>query len=449
MVDEVKTEDAPDIVVEKKNESLTEESTSVDVKTDDATSLSQVKVEEATLLEGKIIRQVEYYFGNTNLWRDKFLKEKLKEDSGWVTLECLCTFNRLQQLSSDFEEIVVALEKSKTGLLEISEDRLKVRRSPSNPLPDPDDPIIRKASKMKTLYMKGFPKTYQLDDVQDYISSQGCQTVFVKMKLDEERKFKGSIIVELSTLEQADKFLKEEFKCGETTLTVMRRDEYFMKKNEDRNGNKFSGHKRGAEDCGDADGDAKKSKEEAPMKIGCVLHFKGCNTETMREDLKSVFGKNETIDWVDFERGETQGYIRFAEEGSAKKALDGVKAENEDKIIIKETECEARIIEGIEEKNYWILVNEEKKRAKSRFGGRGGKGGRGGRGGRFNKKGGKGNEEWRKRRRPWENGNDENKKKESLGENKNEHIKFDDDEKTTPEKKPKVEEEKPAALTEA
>jgi len=436
MVEEVKTEDAPNIAVEK-NESLIKESTPVGVKTEAAISLPVVKTEDATSLEGKIIRQVEYYFGNTNLWRDKFLKEKLKEDSGWVTLECLCTFNRLQQLSSDFEEIVVALEKSKTGLLEISEDRLKVRRSPSNPLPDPDDPIIRKASKMKTLYMKGFPKTYQLDDVQDYISSQGCQTVFVKMKLDEERKFKGSIIVELLTLEQADKFLTEELKCDETTLTVMRRDEYFMKKNEDRNGNKFSGNKRRVEDCDDADGDAKKSKEkeETPMKIGCVLHFKGCNTETMREDLKSVFGKNETIDWVDFERGETQGYIRFAEEGSAQKALDGVKAENEDKVIIKETECEARIIEGIEEKNYWILVNEEKKRAKSRFGGRGGKGGRGGRGGRFNKKGGKGNEEWRKRRRPWENGtNDENKKKENNdGEKKNEHIKFDDDEKTTPE----------------
>ena len=33
---------------------------------------------DASLLEMKIIRQCEYYFGNVNLWRDKFLKEKIK-----------------------------------------------------------------------------------------------------------------------------------------------------------------------------------------------------------------------------------------------------------------------------------------------------------------------------------------------------------------------------------
>ena len=99
---------------------------------------------------------------------------------------------------------------------------------------------------------------------------------------------------------------------------------------------------------------------------------------------------------------------------------------------------------GIEEKNYWILVNEEKKRAKNnRFGG--GRGGRGGRGrgrGRGNRRGGKG-EEWRKRRRPWEN----DKKSEDSADTttKNEHIKFEDGDSTT-EKKAKVEDQKPATV---
>merc|ERR1712142_353495 len=218
-----------------------------DIKGEDAqesVKLDEENKDVPTMLQMKIIRQVEYYFGNVNLWRDKFLKEKVKEDDGWVTLECLITFNRLQALTVDFEEIVTALEKSKTGLVEIHEDRLKIRRSTKNPLPDPDDPILRKASKMKTLYMKGFPTSYKLDDVQDYILSQGCQNIFVKMKRDEEKNFKGSIIVELATLEEAEKFLKQEMKCGETTLKVMRRDEYFIQKNEKRHGKKFTGQKR-------------------------------------------------------------------------------------------------------------------------------------------------------------------------------------------------------------
>ena len=178
------------------------------IKTDDMPAVAEETVKpentttDATLKEMKIIRQVEYYFGNVNLWRDKFLKEKVKEDDGWVTLECLITFNRLQSLSVDFDEIATALAKSKTGLLEIHEDKLKIRRSTSNPLPDPEDPVLRKASKMKTLYMKGFPKTHQLDDVQDFILSQGCQNIFIKMKLDEEKNFKGSVIVELATMEE-------------------------------------------------------------------------------------------------------------------------------------------------------------------------------------------------------------------------------------------------------
>ena len=69
------------------------------------------------------------------------------------------------------------------------------------------------------------------------------------------------------------------------------------------------------DDSGDADSDAKKpredgdEKEEAvPSKLGCVLHFKGCGAETSREDLKTLFGEHETIEWVDFERGDTQVY---------------------------------------------------------------------------------------------------------------------------------------------
>ena len=38
-------------------------------------------------LESKIIRQVEYYFGDHNLGRDKFLQEEIKKDEGWISLE--------------------------------------------------------------------------------------------------------------------------------------------------------------------------------------------------------------------------------------------------------------------------------------------------------------------------------------------------------------------------
>jgi len=460
--EEVKTE-------ETKTEAKTEEP-KTEVKAEEAkTEPAETGAEAPSLLEMKIIRQVEYYFGNVNLSRDKFLKEKVKEDDGWVTLECLITFNRLQSLSMDFTEIITALEKSKTGILEIHSDKLKIRRSPSNPVPDPDDPIARKASKMKTLYVKGFPTTYTLDDVQDFILSQQCQNIFVKMKYDEDRKFKGSILVELSTFEEAEKFLKNEIKCQDTVLTVMKRDDYFNEKSEKRYGNN-NNKRRGSDDEEEGAG-GKKPKEDGgeeakvPPRLGSVLHFKGCSTETLREDFKELFGAHEPIEWVDFDKGDTQGYIRFENEGGAQKALDAVKAANENKVVVKDVECETKVVEGIEEKNYWILANEEKKRARNNRNNRNGRGGgrgrgRGGRGGRGGYRGGRkgGDEGWRKRKREWEygdkkknggEGDDNSENKNTTNEEapaKNSKITFDDNGNAPPvgEKKAKVE-EKPAA----
>jgi len=383
-------------------------------------SIENKDVPKPSMLEAKIIRQVEYYFGNVNLWRDKFLKEKRLEDEGWVTIECLTTFNRLQTLSMDIEEIVKALEKSKTGLLEIHEDRIKIRRSLDKPLPDQDDPILRKTSKMKTLFIKGFPLTYTLDDVQDFILSQECQNIFIKMRLDNDKKFKGSIIVELSTLEEAKKLLKDEIKVDDQVLKVMTRDDYFKTKNEN------GGSKPSGEGKENDDKVADNTEDQEPKKTGCVLHFKGASEDTSREDLKEVFEKHdEEIEWIDFNRGETQGYIRFKNEGVAKTVLEAVKAANDDKIVVKEMELEVRTIEGIEEKNYWILAAEERKRPKFQ--------------GYRKKRESKGKEGWRKRRRPWENKNkgEADKKPEQADQKpENTHIKFDSE---TVGKKPKVE----------
>lgn len=111
--------------------------------------------EEMSPLEVKVARQIEYYFGDHNLPRDRFLKEQLQVDDGWVTLETMLKFNRLKSLTTDSSVLIAALEKSKTGLLEISEDKTKIRRSPSKPLPEQNDEY-RDTLKHKSVYMASF-----------------------------------------------------------------------------------------------------------------------------------------------------------------------------------------------------------------------------------------------------------------------------------------------------
>eukprot|EP00111_Clytia_hemisphaerica_P008386 TCONS_00024474-protein len=200
--------------------------------------MTENKVEETSDLDKKIIRQVEYYFGDTNLPKDKFMKEKVKEDDGWISVECLTTFNRLKQLSTDFEEICKALKKSDSGLLEINETDFKIRRSKDKPVPDLDDPMVVKTKKMKTLYMKGFPKDYTMDQISDFLREHGAESVFIKMRKRDDFEFKGSIFTELQTQEQADAFLeKKDLKIGEEeVMQIIKREDYFEMKSQERRG---------------------------------------------------------------------------------------------------------------------------------------------------------------------------------------------------------------------
>lgn len=90
----------------------------------------------ASALEKKIITQLEYYFGDINLPRDKFMQEKLKEGDGWITVETLLEFKRLASLSTDPKVIIDAIKKSENKLVDVSEDGMKLRRSPEFPVPE-------------------------------------------------------------------------------------------------------------------------------------------------------------------------------------------------------------------------------------------------------------------------------------------------------------------------
>lgn len=167
----------------------------------------------ATSLEQDIIKQVEYYFGDANLARDKFLTEEIGKDDGWVTLEVLLRFKRLAALSADANVIVDALLKSKDDLLQISQDRLKVRRNPGRILPEQNEET-RKLTIARTAYVKGFPATAEMPAVLKFFDGiDGVSNVVMRRYLDKpskEYKFKGSVFVAFATKEMCAKFLTTE-----------------------------------------------------------------------------------------------------------------------------------------------------------------------------------------------------------------------------------------------
>ncbi len=102
--------------------------------------------------------------------KDRFLKEQVLVDDGWVSLETMFKFARLSQLTKSAQVVIEALKKSTSGLMEVCEKTGKIRRSQEKPLPD-DTPERALEIKNRSVYCKGFPRDrMHIDTILEFFS---------------------------------------------------------------------------------------------------------------------------------------------------------------------------------------------------------------------------------------------------------------------------------------
>lgn len=70
-----------------------------------------------------ILKQMEFYFSDANLTKDRFLGDLVKTNP-YVPLDVFLKFNKIRSMTQDVTDITKAMKNS--SLLELSEDRLKV-----------------------------------------------------------------------------------------------------------------------------------------------------------------------------------------------------------------------------------------------------------------------------------------------------------------------------------
>ncbi len=101
----------------------------------------------------------------------------------------------------------------------------------------------------------------------------------------------------------------------------------------------------------------KQEAEEAYLKEqqipGAVLYLKGFNHEATRENLKELFDSFAKIKWVDFSKGQDDGYVRFMEKHTAKLALEKALEKFNGELSLKGAKLEAKVLEGNDESDYW------------------------------------------------------------------------------------------------
>ncbi|XP_050685458.1 la protein homolog [Leptidea sinapis] len=322
--------------------------------------------DELSDLESSIIRQVEYYFGDVNLPRDKFLKEQINLDDGWVPLDIMIKFNRLAKLTLDTDVIANALSKSTSGLLEISEDNNKVRRNPELPIPEMNEER-RKELSSRTIYAKGFPKDAVLDDILTFFKKfNDVENIIMRRYQDRQTKkknFKGSVFVTFKTKEQAQKLIEEKdsLKYNDTQLIILWQEEYVNKKQEEYLAMKENKQKKTQEKEQKQVND---EKDNLKLPNGAVLFFSECKDKLTREKIKEALTNlGADVAYIDFNSGDTQGWVRLSKENAAKelaeKIPDGI-------IKIDDTDIKFKLIEGDEEKAYLEkTIDEMAKRRKN------------------------------------------------------------------------------------
>ncbi|KAF5295433.1 hypothetical protein FQA39_LY13094 [Lamprigera yunnana] len=314
----------------------------------------------ASDLEKQIIKQIEYYFGDYNLPRDKFLKEQIAKDEGWVKLTTLLTFERLAKISNDEKVIVEALKKSEDGIVVVSEDDTKIRRNPEKPAPEQTEDY-KKEVMGRTAYAKGFPMDEPLDDIIKFIeadhgSLESCVKRSYLDKALKERKFKGSCFIIFKTLDDCKKFVEaESLKYKDTELIRKFQGAYLEGKKQeflDRKNKK------------------KKFKEVVPkveikLPKGIIFHFSGVPTGHIltREEIKDkIVEINEAPpSYIGYNKGDTEGYVRMTNENEAvefyKKLSDGI-------LEVGDLKLPVRVLEGEEEVEHVKQITEimQKKR---------------------------------------------------------------------------------------
>ncbi|EPY50933.1 La protein [Schizosaccharomyces cryophilus OY26] len=196
--------------------------------------------------ENEVLKQVEFYFSDSNLPRDKFLWTVSQKNQGWVPIQTIASFKRMRRYQP-LEAVVAALRKS-PELLEVDEAGEKVRRKV--PIVRPDPSAIQRSME-SSVYVKGFGE--EQEDTQfvleRYFEKEGGELASLRLRRDDDNKFKGSVFVEFKTPEIAKGFLEKvkgsPLKFNENELTIMSKKEYVdMKAEQHRNDPPKPGNKR-------------------------------------------------------------------------------------------------------------------------------------------------------------------------------------------------------------
>lgn len=310
--------------------------------------------------DAKIVKQLEYYFSDTNLPYDKFLQNEIKIDDGWVKIVVLLTFKRLAAISDNKAVIAAAVKKSPNTILEVDETNEKIRRKPDHVVPVANSEFLNDMIE-RSVYCKGFSKTTTMDELLDFAATFGDNTITkVTPRRLKNKEFKGSLYFTFNTKEQADIFLKQaSVKYNNVELERKWEKDFLIEKKKEY-------------DEKIAKKDEKiRAETEKYFKKGYLLKVDNVNANTSVDKIKELCS---SYDWqvafVKIVDEEKIAWIRLKPVALAKDLLEAINCEKNDLNVVfslPEEEIEQTILNEMTKEMKSVLNMKDKiKREKNK-----------------------------------------------------------------------------------
>ncbi|XP_053317465.1 la-related protein 7 [Spea bombifrons] len=147
-----------------------------------------------------IARQVDFWFGDVNLHKDRFLREQIeKTRDGYIDLCMLASFNKMKKLTTDTKLIARAVKNS--SVVELNLDSTKIRRRlPLGEKPQDVD--------CRTVYAELLPKNVNHSWIERVFGKCGNVVYISIPRYKSSGDPKGFAFIEFETQEQAAKAIE-------------------------------------------------------------------------------------------------------------------------------------------------------------------------------------------------------------------------------------------------
>eukprot|EP01017_Pseudomicrothorax_dubius_P030844 TRINITY_DN3877_c0_g2_i3.p1 TRINITY_DN3877_c0_g2~~TRINITY_DN3877_c0_g2_i3.p1 ORF type:complete len:358 (+),score=96.92 TRINITY_DN3877_c0_g2_i3:55-1128(+) len=280
---------------------------------------SNLLISDTSDVANNIRRQMEFYFGDSNLSVDKFLGDLVaRNPKGYVDLTIFLSFNKIKKFLASVSEqkermrlLIEAIEQS--SVLKLNREKTKVRRA----IEFKKDSELENSINQRTIYVEDFPSNVTHEDLARIFSKVGTILNLSLPKFSDSKQPKGFAFIEYTKEEEAkaateyfDNLVPEEFventeqyKGKIFPLRVIPKAEWLRYKEE------FKKMKKELLKSADTYGREREAEKLLP---GTLVRITGLGPNSTKQSIKLALANFYEPSYVDYKRGSNECIVRFS-----------------------------------------------------------------------------------------------------------------------------------------